>query len=278
MSLESRDTTRYRSACNSLQRAYLENAVSTNQSAARLDRLFSRVLACFLSQLRIAFRGPLTTATGVALKRTTLNEVHRALGARMVEFGGWEMPVEYPTGIIAEHLAVRSRAGLFDVSHMGEIEIRGDAALALVQFVTSNDASRLKINQAQYSALMYPQGTPVDDLLVHRLAEDHFFLCNVADSTSIRVEPYREEHASLRNAILQAVFVEEDDAAFDVRLRELTEAYERYARVMERDLLPLVEAHVSHERLEAIGTRMESYWQAAICPGPASGGQVYAAE
>ena len=183
MSLESRDTTRYRSACNSLQRAYLENAVSTNQSVARLDRLFSRVLACFLSQLRIAFRGPLTTATGVALKRTTLNEVHRALGARMVEFGGWEMPVEYPTGIIAEHLAVRSRAGLFDVSHMGEIEIRGDAALALVQFVTSNDASRLKINQAQYSALMYPQGTPVDDLLVHRLAEDHFFLCVNAANT-----------------------------------------------------------------------------------------------
>jgi hypothetical protein len=118
----------------------------------------------------------------------------------------------------------------------------------------------------------------VEELMTHLSIEDHFFLCNVADSTSIRVEPYREEHASLRNAILQAVFVEEDDAAFDVRLRELTEAYERYARVMERDLLPLVEAHVSHERLEAIGTRMESYWQAAICPGPASGGQVYAAE
>lgn len=101
----------------------------------------------------------------------------------MVEFGGWEMPVEYPTGIIEEHLAVRTRAGLFDVSHMGEIEIRGAAALALVQHLTSNDASQLKINQAQYSALMYPQGSAVDDLLVHRLAEDHFFLCVNAANT-----------------------------------------------------------------------------------------------
>jgi glycine cleavage system T protein (aminomethyltransferase) len=101
----------------------------------------------------------------------------------MVEFGGWEMPVEYATGIIEEHLAVRTRAGLFDVSHMGEIEIRGHAALPLVQYVTSNDASRLKISQAQYSALMYPQGSAVDDLLVHRLAEDHFFLCVNAANT-----------------------------------------------------------------------------------------------
>jgi glycine cleavage system T protein (aminomethyltransferase) len=101
----------------------------------------------------------------------------------MVEFGGWEMPVEYPAGIIAEHLAVRTQAGLFDVSHMGEIEIRGAAALPLVQYLTSNDASRLKINQAQYSALMYPQGSAADDLLVHRLAEDHFFLCVNAANT-----------------------------------------------------------------------------------------------
>jgi aminomethyltransferase len=101
----------------------------------------------------------------------------------MMEFGGWEMPVEYPAGIIAEHLAVRTQAGLFDVSHMGEIEIRGAAALPLVQYLTSNDASRLKINQAQYSALTYPQGSAVDDLLVHRLADDQFFLCVNAANT-----------------------------------------------------------------------------------------------
>ena len=94
----------------------------------------------------------------------------------MVDFAGWEMPVEY-SGIVDEHVAVRTRAGLFDVSHMGEIDVRGPEALALVQSVTSNDASHLKINQAQYSALMYPNGAAVDDCLVHRFAEDHFFLC-----------------------------------------------------------------------------------------------------
>ncbi|HEY6290397.1 MAG TPA: glycine cleavage system aminomethyltransferase GcvT [Terriglobia bacterium] len=124
----------------------------------------------------------MTTATGVALKRTALNRAHRALGARMVDFAGWDMPVEY-SGIVDEHVAVRTRAGLFDVSHMGEIDIRGAGALALVQHVTSNDASRLNINQAQYSALMYPNGSAVDDCLVHRFAEDHFFLCvNAANS------------------------------------------------------------------------------------------------
>jgi glycine cleavage system T protein (aminomethyltransferase) len=121
----------------------------------------------------------------------------------MVEFGGWEMPVEYPTGIIEEHLAVRTRAGLFDVSHMGEVEIRGPAALPLVQHVTSNDASRLKISQAQYSALMYPQGSAVDDLLVHRLAGDHFFLCVNAANTDKDfdwiTEQNREFGAEVRN-------------------------------------------------------------------------------
>jgi aminomethyltransferase len=94
----------------------------------------------------------------------------------MVDFGGWDMPVEY-SGIIDEHLAVRTRVGLFDVSHMGEIEIRGPQALQLVQHVTPNDASRLADGQAQYSALLYPTGGFVDDVLVHRFAADHYFLC-----------------------------------------------------------------------------------------------------
>lgn len=118
----------------------------------------------------------------IALKRTALNAVHHAAGARMIEFGGWEMPVEY-SGITEEHLAVRTGAGLFDVSHMGEIEVRNHAALGLLQFVTSNDVSRLKIGQAQYTALMDPRGSAVDDCLVHRLGKDHYFLCVNAANT-----------------------------------------------------------------------------------------------
>jgi aminomethyltransferase len=110
-----------------------------------------------------------------SLKKTPLNARHRALGARMVEFGGWDMPVEY-SGIVDEHLAVRTRAGLFDVSHMGEIEIAGGDALKAVQHITSNDAAKLAIGQIQYSALTTPQGTFVDDVLVYKLADEHFML------------------------------------------------------------------------------------------------------
>src|SRR5512134_1090017 len=109
------------------------------------------------------------------LKKTPLHAKHRAHGARMVEFGGWDMPVEY-TGIVDEHLAVRTRAGLFDVSHMGQIELAGADALATVQWLTSNDASRLSVGQIQYSALTTPAGTFVDDILVYRMGSDHFML------------------------------------------------------------------------------------------------------
>jgi aminomethyltransferase len=102
--------------------------------------------------------------------------MHRRMGAKMVDFGGWDMPVEY-SGILSEHEAVRSRAGLFDVSHMGEIEIRGREALDLVQWVSCNDASKLAIGQAHYSGLMTDRGTFVDDILVHKIADDHYFLC-----------------------------------------------------------------------------------------------------
>ena len=98
------------------------------------------------------------------------------MNARMVDFGGWDMPVQY-TGILDEHHAVRSAVGLFDVSHMGEIEIRGPEAARLANYVTTNDVSRLKLGQAQYSALLYEHGGFVDDLLVHKVAEDHFFIC-----------------------------------------------------------------------------------------------------
>jgi aminomethyltransferase len=114
-------------------------------------------------------------ATTAALKKTPLNARHRAAGAKMVPFAGWDMPVEY-SGIVVEHMAVREHAGLFDVSHMGEIEIAGKDALAAVQRISSNDASKLAVGQAQYSGLLTEQGTFVDDLLVYRLAPDHFLL------------------------------------------------------------------------------------------------------
>jgi aminomethyltransferase len=117
----------------------------------------------------------MTDATGAPLRKTPLHADHVALGARMTPFGGWDMPVEY-SGITSEHNTVRAAAGLFDVSHMGEIEIAGKDALAAVQHITSNDASKLQVNQAQYSALTTPDGTFVDDLLVYRFAPSHFLL------------------------------------------------------------------------------------------------------
>jgi aminomethyltransferase len=121
-------------------------------------------------------------ATAPHLKTTPLNQRHRNAGAKMVPFGGWDMPLEY-SSITEEHLAVRTRAGLFDVSHMGEIEIAGKDALSAVQKVSSNDASKLEIGQAQYSGLLTPSGAFVDDLLVYRLASSHFLLVVNASST-----------------------------------------------------------------------------------------------
>ena len=118
------------------------------------------------------------STTTPTIRKTALNPVHRQMGAKMVEFNGWDMPVEYPSagGIIAEHNAVRNGVGIFDVSHMGDIRLHGPEALAAVQHISMNDASRLAIGQAQYSALLYPEGTFVDDVIVHRLGEDDYLL------------------------------------------------------------------------------------------------------
>lgn len=116
------------------------------------------------------------------LKRTPLYPVHRRLAAKMVEFAGWEMPVQY-RGVIEEHLAVRSRAGLFDVSHMGEIEVRGPGALESCQRVTANDLSRVKVSQAQYNLLLNDNGGIVDDVVGYRLETDHFLFCVNASNT-----------------------------------------------------------------------------------------------
>lgn len=117
------------------------------------------------------------------LKQTPLNAMHRRAGGRMVDFGGWDMPVQYALGTLGEHLATRTRAGLFDVSHMGEIEVRGSEAIPFVNRLTSNDVTKLVDGQAHYSALTTPEGTVVDDLLVYRFAEDHLLLVVNASTT-----------------------------------------------------------------------------------------------
>jgi aminomethyltransferase len=109
------------------------------------------------------------------LRKTALNAMHRSLGAKMVDFGGWDMPVEY-SGLISEHLAVRTGVGVFDVSHMGDILIRGKQALEAVQHISMNDASKLQEGQAHYSALLYPEGTFVDDVIVHKLSDHDYLL------------------------------------------------------------------------------------------------------
>src|SRR3989449_6532133 len=143
------------------------------------------------------------SATAPHLKRTPLNAVHRQLGGRMVEFGGWDMPVQYTAGTVSEHLRTRTHAGLFDVSHMGEIDVRGADAIPFVNRVGSNDASKLIDGQAQYSALTTPEGTVIDDLLVYRFAEDHLLLvvnAGTSDKDWDWISSHREnEDIELRN-------------------------------------------------------------------------------
>src|SRR5580698_3204247 len=152
------------------------------------------------------------------LRKTPLNALHRRLGAKMVNFGGWDMPVEYPSngGLVAEHKAVRGVVGVFDVSHMGDIRIHGakkpGGALAAVQHISMNDASKLAIGQAHYSAMLYPQGTFVDDVIVHRLGEDDYLLVINAGT--------REKDIN---------WVRENTKGFDCVVEELSDAYTQLA-------------------------------------------------
>ncbi len=152
------------------------------------------------------------------LRKTPLNALHRRLGAKMVNFGGWDMPVEYPSsgGLIAEHKAVRGSVGVFDVSHMGDIRIRSGkqpgGALAAVQHISMNDASQLAIGQAHYSAMLYPEGTFVDDVIVHRLGEDDFLLVINAGTREKDID-----------------WVRENTKGFDCVVEELSDAYTQLA-------------------------------------------------
>lgn len=159
-----------------------------------------------------------TTPVLGALRKTPLNAVHRKLGAKMVDFGGWDMPVEYPSsgGLIAEHKAVRGSVGIFDVSHMGDIRIKSGSkpggALQAVQHISMNDASVLSIGQAHYSAMLYPEGTFVDDVIVHRLGEDDYLLVINAGT--------REKDIN---------WVRENTKQFDCVVEELSDAYTQLA-------------------------------------------------
>jgi aminomethyltransferase len=191
-----------------------------------------------------------TTSLMSELRKTSLNALHRRLGAKMVDFGGWDMPVEYPSsgGLIAEHKAVRGGVGVFDVSHMGDIRIHSGkqpgGALAAVQHITMNDASKLAVGQAQYSAMLYPEGTFVDDVIVHRLGEDDFLL--VINATT------REKDIS---------WVRENTRRFDCVVEDLSDAYTQLAIQGPRA------ADVLQKLTDADLNSIKNYWftHATVC-------------
>jgi aminomethyltransferase len=152
---------------------------------------------------------PTAEATTTALRKTALNRVHRQMGAKMVDFGGWDMPIEYPGfGLVKEHMAVRTGVGVFDVSHMGDIVLRSTdnpgQALAAVQHISMNDAARFAIGQAHYSALLYPQGTFVDDVIVHRLGPEEYLLVINAGTREKDVDWVRENTRDFACEVLDA--------------------------------------------------------------------------
>jgi aminomethyltransferase len=142
----------------------------------------------------------MSDTTSAPLRTTPLHATHKAHNARLVPFAGWDMPVEY-SGIVDEHMAVRTRAGLFDVSHMGEIEVAGKEALAALQHVTSNDVAKLKLGQIQYSGLMTAEGTFVDDLLVYKFGDDHYLLVVNASNTDKDFAYIKQQIASFGDVV-----------------------------------------------------------------------------
>jgi aminomethyltransferase len=186
---------------------------------------------------------PANSPTLSEVRKTALNALHRGLGAKMVNFGGWDMPVEYPAtgGLVAEHKAVRGGVGLFDVSHMGDIRIRSGrtpgGALAAVQHISMNDASQLAIGQAHYSAMLYPQGTFVDDVIVHRLGEDDFLLVINAGTRQKDID-----------------WVRRNTANFDCVVEELSDDYTQLAIQGPRG------AEVLQKLTDADLGKIKNYW------------------
>jgi aminomethyltransferase len=224
-------------------------------------------------------------STTPTTRKTALNAVHRQMGAKMVDFNGWDMPVEYPSagGIIAEHNAVRNGVGIFDVSHMGDIRLQGPEALAAVQHISMNDASRLAIGQAQYSALLYPQGTFVDDVIVHRLGEDDYLLVInagtrekdvnwVRDNTrqfACKVEDLSDDFTQIAIQGPQGVNLLQkltDANLSAVKFYWVTRGLHRRRRI--RNLRPLRRSH-QRQGLESGARSRQRIWRDPLRPGRA---------
>jgi aminomethyltransferase len=211
------------------------------------------------------------------MKRTRLNAAHKKLEGKMIEFFGWEMPLEF-TGIIEEHLAVRERAGLFDVSHMGEIVISGKQALDLIQYLTPNDASRLVPGKAQYSALTTPKGTFVDDLLVYCLDEEKYLLVpNAANSDKdyewllshqegfeARVENKSDDYTQL--ALQGSLALEILEPMTDINLEEMKSFRFDWGKIAEEEVLISRTGYTGEDGFEiyTLSQQPEKIWEAIL--------------
>jgi len=211
------------------------------------------------------------------MKRTRLNAVHKKLGGKMIEFFGWEMPVEFE-GIIEEHLAVRERAGLFDVSHMGEIVISGKQALDFVQYLTPNDAARLVPGKAQYSALTTPEGTFVDDLLVYCVDEEKYLLVvNAANSDKdyewilnrqkgfeVEVENRSDDYTQL--ALQGPKALEILEPLIEINLEEMKSFRFDWGKIAEEDILVSRTGYTGEDGFEiyTLSSQPENIWGAIL--------------
>lgn len=179
------------------------------------------------------------------LKRTPLFDEHVALKAKMVDFGGWEMPVQY-AGVIEEHLTVRSKAGLFDVSHMGEVDVRGKDALRFVQHLITNDAAKIADHQILYSAMCYPTGGIVDDLLVYRYDPQHFYLVINASNTE-KDFAWMQEQAQGFDITLENISDQTAQLAFQGPLAEKI-----LQRISEADLSQIKYYWFTHGKVDGV--------------------------
>ena len=211
------------------------------------------------------------------MKKTRLNSWHKMLGARMIEFFGWEMPVEF-SGIVDEHLAVRTKAGLFDVSHMGEILINGKQALDFIQYLTPNDASRLVPGKAQYTALTTPKGTFVDDLLVYCLKEDEYLLvvnCSNSDkdyewilshqgSFDVKVENKSDDYTQL--ALQGPLALEILKPLTEIDLEEMKPFRADAGKIAEEDVLVSRTGYTGEDGVEiyTLSPHPEKIWEAIL--------------
>jgi len=220
--------------------------------------------------------------TSATLKRTPLHQAHVKAGARMVPFGGWDMPVQY-TGIVEEHRTVRSAVGLFDVSHMGEFEVEGPGALAALQHLTTNDVAALHVGQVQYSLLCYPNGTIVDDLTVYRLAGDRFML-TVNASNIDKDYAWVTEHAKAarwRNVSAETGLIAVQGPRAETLVGRLADAdvtkigYYRFARGSVADVPALISrtGYTGEDGFElyAPADRTEKLWTELLAAGRADG-------